>query len=262
MTPAPRLLASVADLEEARLALDLGADILDLKDPRLGALGAWPVEAVREAVLALGGRRPLSATIGDVPMEPLPIHAAAAAMALTGVDIVKVGFFGTAPDRAVACAAALAPLAAAGTRLVAVVMADQRPDLALLPVLAGQGFLGAMLDTADKSRGGLLTHLDLAALGRFVATARAQGLLTGLAGSLGLADIAPLAALAPDYLGFRGALCHGDRTQGLAADRFRIIRAGLAATGAGTDEAAWPLAPAALRPIGPRPAAGRANSVR
>ena len=34
-----------------------------------------------------------------------------------------------------------------------------------------------------------------------------KGLLTGLAGSLEAADVPRLLLLAPDYLGFRGALC-------------------------------------------------------
>jgi hypothetical protein len=99
--------------------------------------------------------------------------------------------------------------------LVAVLMADQRPDADLLPALAGAGFLGAMLDTADKAAGGLRRHLDAAFLAGFVARARGLGLLTGLAGSLGLADVPALAALAPDYLGFRGALCRGGRQAAL-----------------------------------------------
>ena len=41
-TRAPRLLASVATLAEVDLALAAGADLIDLKDPEAGALGAWP----------------------------------------------------------------------------------------------------------------------------------------------------------------------------------------------------------------------------
>ena len=48
----------------------------------------------------------------------------------------------------------------------------------------------------------------------------------GLAGSLGLADVAPLAELGPDYLGFRGALCgRGGRTAGLDAAAIAEVRA-------------------------------------
>lgn len=226
----PMMLASVADLSELEDAIRLGADLVDLKDPAAGALGAWPSDRLHEAVARAAGRRPLSATIGDRPMVPATLAAAAAGTAGTGVDIVKVGFFaGGEPDArmAGACVAALAPLAARGVRLVAVLMADQRPDLRLLPALAGAGFHGAMLDTADKRVGSLRTHLDEPSLARFIHEARALGLLTGLAGSLRLDDIAPLVALGPDYLGFRGALCRGDRTGGLDPERFRAVRAAL-----------------------------------
>ncbi|MDF1585563.1 (5-formylfuran-3-yl)methyl phosphate synthase [Marinimicrococcus flavescens] len=221
-----RMLASVATLEEADQAVALGADLVDLKDPARGALGAWPVPLVRAAVTAHGGRRPLSATVGDLPMEPELLHAAAASMAATGVDYVKVGFF--AGGNAEACAAAMAPLAAGGVQLVAVMMADQQPRLDLLAHLAAAGWHGAMLDTADKRAGGLRTHLAPDELAAFVAAARAHRLLVGLAGSLGISDVPPLAALEPDYLGFRGALCRGPRTSGLDAGRLAAVRAAMA----------------------------------
>jgi (5-formylfuran-3-yl)methyl phosphate synthase len=218
------LLASVATLAELDQALALGADIVDLKDPARGALGAWPGALLPEAVGRTGGRRPVSATVGDLPMVPELLAAAARRTAASGVDVVKVGFF-AGGDHA-ACARALAPVAGGGTRLVAVLMADQRPDLGVVAALAEAGFFGAMLDTADKRGGGLRRHLDDPRLARFVADARGSGLLTGLAGSLGLADIGPLVQLGPDYLGFRGALCGGGgRTAGLDAAAFAEIRA-------------------------------------
>jgi uncharacterized protein (UPF0264 family) len=81
-----------------------------------------------------------------------------------------------------------------------------------------------MLDTAGKSTGGLRRHLDPVRLAAFVASARAHGLVSGLAGSLRVADIAPLGRLRPDYLGFRGALCGGDRTAGLDPGAMAAVR--------------------------------------
>lgn len=52
-----RFLASVADLDEARLAVAGGADIVDFKDPHRGALGALPVAAVAQWVAVLNGIR-------------------------------------------------------------------------------------------------------------------------------------------------------------------------------------------------------------
>ncbi len=208
LEPRPALLASVADLAEVERALPL-ADFIDLKDPQDGALGAWPLADLGAAVRMVAGRRPLSATVGDLPPDAHLLGAAARTTAATAVDIVKLGFFAGGDHRALATA--LKPVAAEGIRLVAVLMADQDPDLDLCDCLAAAGFHGVMLDTAGKSHGGLLDHQPLAALGRFVAEARALGLLTGLAGSLRLTDVAELAPLGPDFLGFRGALCRGGR---------------------------------------------------
>ena len=219
------LLASVATLDEAAQAVAWGADILDLKDPARGALGAWEQDALREAVRRHGGEATLSATTGDLPMSPAIVAEAAAAVAASGVALVKVGFFGGGDPAG--CIAALRPLARRGTRLVAVLMADRSPDLGLIGDFAAAGFAGAMLDTADKAAGNLCAHLDSRVLARFVAQARGQGLITGLAGSLGLDDIDLLRPLRPDYLGFRTALCAGDRTGRLDPEAFAAIRSAL-----------------------------------
>jgi uncharacterized protein (UPF0264 family) len=221
------LLASVASVDEAGLAIGLGADIVDLKDPAQGALGAWAVPELGRAVARWGGSALLSATTGDLPMAPAVLARAAAAVAASGVALVKVGFF--AGGDPAACARGLAPLAGRGVRLVAVMMADQRPDPGLLEVLAEARFAGAMLDTADKRAGGLRQHWAATELASFVDRARALGLMTGLAGSLRLADIPPLLALRPDYLGFRGALCRGDRAGALDAAAFAAVRAAVPA---------------------------------
>jgi uncharacterized protein (UPF0264 family) len=209
-------------------ALALGADIIDLKDPRRGALGAWPTALLPLAVAAAGGRVPVSATVGDLPMEPETLLNAALTTAAAGVDYVKVGLFGEHGQDA--CITALAAAAEARVRLVAVLMADRHPALGVLPVLARAGFAGVMLDTADKGAGGLRRHLLPRELAAFVEAARALGLVTGLAGSLKADDVGPLVALGPDYLGFRGALCGGQRTASLDPAAFATIRAALDAS--------------------------------
>jgi len=215
-------LASVTSAAEAEIVLAAGADIIDLKDPHSGALGALPAPVIREAVRTVAGRRTVSATAGDLPMHPQVIADAVDRIAALGVDIVKVGLFpGGVP---LACIAALAKQAASGTHIVAVLFADQSPDFALIDRLHEAGFAGAMLDTADKGAGGLRRHLGDAVLGDFVERVSRAGMLSGLAGSLGLADIAPLARHAPDYLGFRGALCKDGRTSTLDPERARAVR--------------------------------------
>ena len=86
-------LVSVTGAEEAEVAAAHGADIIDLKDPAKGALGALAEHEVRAAVAGIAGRRPVSAVIGDLPMRPEALAEAASAMADAGVDFVKVGLF-------------------------------------------------------------------------------------------------------------------------------------------------------------------------
>ena len=218
------MLASVRSLPEARTVLAAGVDVVDLKDPASGVLGALPTPRIREIVQALAGRAATSATVGDLPDAPAAIRRASAAVARTGVDYVKVGVF--AGPRQVACIAALESVCALGARIIVVLFADQRPDLSLLPLIADQGCAGVMLDTAVKGKGGLRACLDQARLGEFVARARSCGLLAGLAGSLDAGDVAALLPLRPDYLGFRGALCTGAaRTGAIDPGAVRTIRA-------------------------------------
>jgi uncharacterized protein (UPF0264 family) len=200
-------LASVTSVAEARIAINAGADIIDLKDPSQGALGALPMAVIEDIVRFVDGRRPVSSTVGDLPMLPDGLLDAVEIVADSGVDIIKVGFFGSVGH--VECVRALATQAS-NKRIVAVMFADQRPDFSLITLLAEANFYGAMLDTADKAAGGLCDWLEQAVLQSFVDTARKHGLLVGLAGSLRLADIGELSALDADYLGFRRALCSGN----------------------------------------------------
>lgn len=222
-----KFLASVTTVEEARLAASCGAAIIDCKDPARGALGALPVETVAAIAKSLPRHITLSATIGDLTAQPGPVTEATLAMAQTGTDIVKIGFFPGGDARATI--AALGQLRLGNVGLVGLLLADRDPDFTLIHDMADSGFAGVMLDTAGKSNGGLRSHLAEPALSQFIALARKRGLFAGFAGSLALSDIAPLMRLKPNILGFRGALCIGAiRTGHLSGDAIRAVAAVLA----------------------------------
>jgi (5-formylfuran-3-yl)methyl phosphate synthase len=214
-----KLLASVMNLEEAQIALDGGADIIDLKNPLAGALGALPLDDIRAIVKMINQQRPVSATIGDLPMEPNIICAAVEATANTGVDYIKIGFFKS--DNLRDCITALSPLAQQH-KLIAVLFADQQPDFSLLDDFAKAGFHGVMLDTADKQNGSLRDHIQAIDLIEFIMLSRKHKMLCGLAGSLRISDVKELIGLQSDYLGFRGALCEGS----LRAQNISTVRLG------------------------------------
>ena len=65
-----RLLVSVVDAAEARIAADAGADIIDVKDPSRGALGEAAPATVRAVRDATPAHLPVSAALGDGPFAP------------------------------------------------------------------------------------------------------------------------------------------------------------------------------------------------
>lgn len=218
-----KLLASVNSLAEAQLVLAIGVDIIDLKQPEQGALGALELPSVRDIVRAVSGKCPVSATVGDLPMQPELVFNAVQAMSETGVDYIKIGFFpgGDWP----ATIAQLREVTAQGQALIAVLFADTQPDIAIMARLKTAGFVGVMLDTQDKKQGSLTQIMSKTALTAFVAAAKQYNLLCGLAGSLRVDDIAELLPLNADYLGFRGALCEQQqRTASLNSAAIQAIK--------------------------------------
>ncbi len=199
-----KMLASVNSVAEAMLVLNAQVDIIDLKQPARGALGALNTDLVIEIVAKIAGHCPVSATIGDLPMQPELIFNAVKAMAQTDVDYIKIGFF---PDGDSSIVVKKLTKLAQLYNLIAVLFADTKPDFAIIPMLKQAGFKGVMLDTMNKQQGSLTQVMTQSDISKFVRLSKSQALLCGLAGSLQLADIKTLMPFQVDYLGFRGALC-------------------------------------------------------
>jgi dihydroneopterin aldolase len=217
-----RMLASVQDANEAQLALDGGADIIDFKDPSHGALGALDPELIAQGLRRVNNGTFTSATTGDWPLDPVVLTQAVRRIGETGVDYVKLGLIpGPSLQQ---CVEALAATTSE-YRLVAVLFADRGVPIEILPILRAAGFKGAMIDTFDKQAGGLRRHMTEGQLRAFVGAARGAGLMSGLAGSLRIDDVPALLSIEPDLLGFRGALCEGaDRRTALSMERIRAVR--------------------------------------
>jgi dihydroneopterin aldolase len=216
------MLASVTGPQEAEIAVDHGADIVDVKDVGAG-FGRVDAALVRATAEAVAGRRPVSAVTGAPDMNPALLTGEVAGIAAAGATFVKIALFAE-PPRA-SCIEALSSLADRA-RLVGVMFADQGAEESLIATMARCGFAGVMIDTLRKSAGRLFDHMDIAAIGRFVDVARGNGLMAGLAGSLEVPDIPRLLLSAPDVLGFRRALCSGaDRSSSLDARAVDVVRA-------------------------------------
>jgi (5-formylfuran-3-yl)methyl phosphate synthase len=247
-----RLLVSVTNAAEARAALKGGADLIDAKDPAAGALGVVAIDEFHRIVGAVAGARPASAALGDAA-EEAAVERSAGAFAQAGAVFVKVGFAGTANADRVASLMAAAVRGAADGRcaglqscerereakalrhfpenrgVVAVAYADANRANSILPrslidIAARSGAAGVLLDTFDKSHGGLLELVARSALGSWVAAAHDAGLFVALAGKLTASDLPVIRDAGADIVGVRGAVCCGDRTGHVTADRVRLVR--------------------------------------
>ena len=217
-----QILISVTSIADAQLALDNGADIIDLKDPSAGALGALPLPLIQEIVSHVNGRKLVSATIGDLIMQPDLILQSVALLAATKVDYIKIGFFETVDFQP--CLDALQTVTQNGVKLIAVLFAEYKYPEGLLDLIKKVGFIGVMLDTATKNGRTFLDHYSVKERENFARKVLALDLTFGLAGSLKLEHIAIVKALNPTYIGFRGGVCNNNQRQlAIDAEKIRAI---------------------------------------
>jgi uncharacterized protein (UPF0264 family) len=231
-----RLLVSVADTIDAAAALAGGADVIDAKDPRAGALGAVSLTVFRGIHACVGGARPVSAALGDATDEAR-IASSARAYADAGAAFVKVGFDASAGadriERLLAAAVRGATHAGPGAcGVVAVAYADEAGVADVMPDIAARvGARGVLLDTAHKHGPGLCQLCPPRTITGWVRSAQRKGLFVALAGKLDAHDLAAMAATGADLAGVRGAACDGGRTGHVTAERVRRCLAGCATFG-------------------------------
>lgn len=208
-----QLLISVKNVEEAKLALAAGVNIIDLKDPNVGALGALDLEVSLEIVKLIKGSQLISSTIGEHHASLNGLILTIKQRAAIGVDIVKIATSDIFYH--IDFVDEMLKLCQTGIKIVAVFFADSAIDLNLLAKLQQAGFYGAMLDTQHKQHD-LLQLQSKQALHLFTQHCHQYELSCGLAGSLKPQYIDALIEINPTYIGFRGGVCNNSlRTNGL-----------------------------------------------
>ena len=218
------LLISPINHEEALESIKGGADIVDVKNPKEGSLGAnfpWVIKEIRELTTE---DKLVSATLGDVPYKPGTVSLAAMGAHVSGADYIKVGLYGTknyseaveVMENVVKTVTDISP----DTIVVASGYADAHRVGAVNPmeipkIAKDSGCDIAMLDTAVKDGKTLFDFLDIDKLKEFVDEAHDYGIQTALAGSVKKDQLKPLYDIGCDVVGIRGAACvDGDRNSG------------------------------------------------
>jgi len=218
------LLISPIDTEEAHEAIEGGADIIDVKNPKEGSLGAsfpWIIKSVREMT---PNTMQLSATLGDVPYKPGTVSLAAVGAVVSGADYIKVGLYGTKNSQQAFDVMKNVVKAVNEYRDDAFVVASGYADAYRvgavepmeIPELAAEaGADLAMVDTAIKDGKNLFDFMDKEKLAKFVDEIHDHGMMAALAGSIKEEHLPFLKGLKCDVVGVRGAACiGGDRNSG------------------------------------------------
>jgi len=201
-----------------------GADIIDVKNPDEGRLGAsfpWIIRRVRQVTPA---NIEVSCTVGEAPNLPGSMALASLGAAATGVNYIKAGLFGLkTAEEAMYLMRNVAQAAKEYNPAVKVVVSGYADavrvctvDPMMVPKIAYEAKADvAMLDTAIKDGKNLFTFLTKPQLRSFVDEAHGYGLKVALAGSLQKTDLAEVYALGADVVGVRGAACTlSDRVNG------------------------------------------------
>jgi len=218
------LLISPINTDEALESIEGGADIVDVKNPKEGSLGAnfpWVIKEIREMTPE---DMMVSATLGDVPYKPGTVSLAAMGALVSGADYIKVGLYGTKNYDEAREVMENVVKTVRDNSSKAVVVASGYADahrvgavdpMEIPKVAADAGADLAMLDTAVKDGKTLFDFMDMDKLQKFVNEIHDYGMKSALAGSIKKEQLKPLYDINCDVVGVRGAACvGGDRNTG------------------------------------------------
>ncbi|WP_165065370.1 (5-formylfuran-3-yl)methyl phosphate synthase [Paludisphaera rhizosphaerae] len=214
-----RLLVSVRSAEEAKRALAGGASIIDVKEPSNGSLGRAAFETWREVYHVVPAGLRMSVALGELSEWLGDSQPEVPPKALDGVRYCKVGFAGVGPNWVEEWAGLADRLNAPRVQWIAVVYTDWKAAGAPSPTSifnTNFRFNGVLFDTWDKSKPAVWTSelIDLAAEFREDQNALA------VAGGLTRENLDVIAAIRPDIVAVRGAVCEGgDRLRDLDQSR-------------------------------------------
>ena len=236
----PQLLVSVRNAEEARAAIEGGADIIDVKEPSNGSLGKAndaAISEIVETVRSLNRTMPVSIAMGELQdWEDAIPHLPAEA------DYIKLGLAHCASDwnwltRWLEVRHQLLADKHELPGWVMVIYADWQ--LARTPrpkelILSAAQFAcrGVLIDTFQKDGRSLLEVLPSCELAEITEAVHQAGLPLAVAGNLRKEDLPRIRPLAPQIVAIRSAACReGDREGMICPLAVRAFREHLRETG-------------------------------
>jgi len=233
-----KLLVSPRDVDEARVVIRGNADIVDVKNPKEGSLGAnfpWVIRAIKELIVEeqRGNGMELSAAIGDFDYKPGTASLAAFGAATAGADYIKIGLLKIKTREEAVDLLTAVVKAVKGVdprkKVVSAFYSDYERLNSISPFeiteIAKEVDIDvAMVDTGIKDGRSTLEFLTKDELEIFIYESRSLGLDTALAGALTFEDLTTIKSINPDILGVRGMVCGGDRESKVKAELVSALR--------------------------------------
>ncbi|MEC9092659.1 MAG: (5-formylfuran-3-yl)methyl phosphate synthase [Planctomycetota bacterium] len=221
-----RLLVSVRNLQEALMAHRVGVDILDVKEPTVGALGKADNLEIAKIIKAINGLTPVSAALGEI--EECESFFGTGDLP-EGLSFAKCGLAGSIHTNWRNRIDWIWKRIKQSCQPVAVGYADWKvaqspcPEDILQHAMESRiGYF--LLDTYAKDGKRCFDKIGIAQLQQLILSAKQKGIRTVLAGTISEGDLDQVTTLAPDFVGVRGAVCEGGRQGGISKLRLREFK--------------------------------------
>ena len=226
-----RLLVSVRNVDEARLAVSGGADIVDIKEPQNGSLGQAPKEVITSIADVIDQQHPLSAAMGELKEFDASVQNQLP-------DKICFAKFGLSGMRSLCHWPELWQKAYSklhdSIQQVAVVYADSMSadspaplDIASVAATTSKCKI-VLIDTFRKDKGNLLQHMSLSQLRDFCRKVQDSKKAVALAGSLDQKSLPvilsdPVLCETVGIIAVRGAACVSGRSSTISLTRVQAL---------------------------------------
>ncbi len=208
-----KFLISLKNIEEISNEVIEEVDILDLKNPLKGAIGAWELNNIKRVISIHKKKITISATLGDV-FGDKEFLIKLKKFDCLGLDFIKFGLL-SIDQKNLFEKLRMIESRVFKTNLVCVVFVDKKNHLNLvnnnLNYFLKCGVKNILLDTFGKKKGDLLNFCKTDYLRKFISKCKKKNIKIGLAGGLKEIQIPLIVKLNPDIVGFRSAICRSNK---------------------------------------------------
>lgn len=213
------LLVSVRNAEEAAVAMEGGADVVDIKEPADGSLGRATAEIWNQVFPVVGGRLPVSVALGELQeiatdmRSDLSLDSHASEICYAKIGLARCRSSATWQDKWSRFVEMLPEV----INPVAVAYVDwERSNaphpLEVIEVGVSLGCVAVLFDTFEKGHGNLFDVADPIKVREWMRVAREKSIKVVLAGSLDFGSVHDALAELPDLIAVRGCVCSAGRT--------------------------------------------------